>query len=243
MDQLQNKVTIITGASSGIGKAIATAFATTGAHVVLTARNLEKLNEVAGEITAAGGKASVIPADITVEEQVVNLFREIKNKFGKVDILVNNAGTATATAVDQLSLAEWQRVMDINLTAAFLCSREAFKLMKQQSAGRIINIGSVSAKVPRPNTAPYVASKAGLEGLTRALALEGRESGITVTVLHPGNTLSGFWLGMEDMAAAEGIMAPEQVARMALTIAAMPDDVLVLESVMLPLKMPFLGRG
>ena len=243
MEQLQNKVTIVTGASSGIGKAIARAFAAAGAEVVLTARNREKLDQAAGEITTAGGKASIIPADITVEAQVVDLFSEVRDRFGRVDILINNAGTATASPVDQLSLAEWRRVMDINLTAAFLCCREAFELMREQNGGRIINIGSVSAKVPRPNTSPYVASKAGLEGLTRALALEGRESGITVTILHPGNTLSGFWLGLEDLAAAEGVMAPEQVAQMTLTIAAMPDDVLVLESVMLPLRMPFLGRG
>lgn len=243
MNQLQNKVAIVTGASSGIGRAIAKAFAAAGAEVILTARNRDKLNDAAAEITAAGGKAEVIPADVTIEAQVMDLFREVKDKFGKVDILINNAGTATATPVDQLSLAEWRRVMDINLTAAFLCSREAFKLMKPQQAGRIINIGSVSAKVPRPNTAPYAASKAGLEGLSRALALEGREAGVTVTILHPGNTLSGFWLGRDDLAAMEGVMAPAQVAAMAVTIAAMPDDVLVLESVMLPLKMPFLGRG
>ena len=243
MGQLGNKVAVITGASSGIGRAIALAFAAEGATVVLASRNENKLDEVAAQIADAGGTANVIPTDVTDEEQVRHLFRETTRLFNAVDLLINNAGTATASPVDKLSLEEWHRVLDLNLTAAFLCSREAFQCMKVHGAGRIINIGSVAASVPRPATAPYTVSKAGLEALTHALALEGREHGITACILHPGNTLSGFWEKSPEIAAREGVMNPEDVARMVVTIAAMPDDVLVFKTVMLPIKMPFLGRG
>jgi NAD(P)-dependent dehydrogenase (short-subunit alcohol dehydrogenase family) len=241
--QLNNKIAVITGASSGIGKAIALALAEEGAIAVLASRNRKKLDEVAKQIADAGGTACVIPTDVTDEEQVLHLFRETARLFNDVDLLVNNAGTATAMPVDELGLEEWHRVLDLNLTAAFLCSREAFRRMKTRGAGRIINIGSVAAYVPRPATAPYTVSKAGLEALTHALALEGREHGITACTLHPGNTLSGFWEKNPEVASREGVMNPEDVARMAVTIAAMPDDVLVLRTVMLPIKMPFLGRG
>jgi NAD(P)-dependent dehydrogenase (short-subunit alcohol dehydrogenase family) len=243
MAALNGKTALVTGASSGIGRAIALALAAEGAAVVLAARNREKLEEAAQEIAEAGGAAAAIPADVTEEDQVVGLFREARERFGGIDLLVNNAGTATAAALEELSLAEWRRVLDLNLTAVFLCSREAFRLMQPQGSGRIINIGSVAAYVPRPATAPYTASKAGLEGLTHSLALEGREHGITACVLHPGNTRSGFWTNREEAARSEGVMDPEDVARMCVTIAAMPDDVLVFKTVMLPLTMPFLGRG
>jgi len=243
MTELNGKVAVVTGASSGIGRAIAGAFAAAGATVVLAARGEDRLQAAAAEIGEAGGRARAIPADVTDEEQVLRLFRETRRHCGDPDLLVNNAGTATAAPLPDLSLAEWRRVMDINLTAAFLCSREAFRLMQARRSGRIINIGSVAAYVPRPATAPYTASKAGLEGLTHCLALEGRDYGITACVLHPGNTLSGFWAQRPELGEEEGIMQPEVVARMALTIAAMPDDVLVLRTVMLPLTMPFLGRG
>lgn len=243
MPQLQDKVALVTGASSGIGRAIAAALAAEGATVVLAARDEVKLQAAAADITAAGGAVHAVGADVTDEDQVLRLFRETRERCGGLDLLVNNAGTATAAPVGELSLAEWRRVLDLNLTAAFLCSREAFRLMQPLGRGRIINIGSVAAYVPRPATAPYTASKAGLEGLTHCLALEGREHGITACVLHPGNTRSGFWTGREEAARSEGVMEPEDVARMCVSMAAMPDDVLVLKTVMLPLTMPFLGRG
>ena len=243
MTQLQDRIALVTGASSGIGRAIATALAAAGASVVLASRTAEKLAEVANDIEAAGGNACSIPTDVTDEDQVVRLFLQVQARFGHLDLLVNNAGTATAVPVEELSLEEWRRVLDLNLTAAFVCSREAFRLMKPRAAGRIINIGSVAAIVPRPATAPYTTSKAGLEALTHSLALEGRDHGITACILHPGNTLSGFWEAREDIARQEGVMDAADVARMAVTIAAMPDDVLVLKTVMLPVNMPFLGRG
>ena len=243
MGQLDNRVAIITGASSGIGKGIAQAFADEGAQVVMVARNRDKLEAAANEIREMGADVSTISADITAEADVVRLFQQVNREYGRLNILINNAGVACGVPADELSLKDWSRVIDTNLTGAFLCCREALRIMKTQGSGRIINIGSVSAKKPRAFSAPYSASKAGLEGLSRALALEGREYGVTVCVLHPGNTLSGFWEQTPDLASREGVMTPADVAMMAVTMAALPDNVLVLESVMLPLKMPFLGRG
>jgi NAD(P)-dependent dehydrogenase (short-subunit alcohol dehydrogenase family) len=163
--------------------------------------------------------------------------------FGRVDILVNNAGVSKGGPTDELSLEVWQQVIGVNLTGAFLCSREAFKIMKSQRTGRIINIGSVSAKVPRINSAPYTTSKFGLEGLTRSLALDGREFGIAVSILHPGNTATPIWVEREQIARQEGVMSPDDLARVAVTIAALPPEVNLLESLVLPVSMPFVGRG
>jgi NAD(P)-dependent dehydrogenase (short-subunit alcohol dehydrogenase family) len=243
MLQLQDQVAVITGASSGIGQSIALAYAAEGARVVLASRNQQRLEAVAGEIRAAGGRATVTPTDVTVEDQVVNLFSQAATVLGRVDILVNNAGTSRGAPTRELSLETWQRVIDVNLTGAFLCSREALKIMVPQRSGRIINIGSVSAKVPRPNAAPYTASKFGLEGLTRSLALDAREHGIAVSILHPGNTATRIWEGRENIARQEGVVSPDDIARAAVMIAALPPDVNMLESIVLPVGMPFLGRG
>ncbi|MBW1698585.1 MAG: SDR family oxidoreductase [Deltaproteobacteria bacterium] len=243
MGRLQQKVAVITGASTGIGKSIAIAFADEGAKVVLASRSREKLEAAAKEIRSLGGTALVIPTNVVVEADVENLFHQIMEDYGRVDILVNNAGITTKTPTDELTLETWQSVLDVNLTGAFLCSRAALKIMKQQRSGRIINIGSVSAKVPRPHSAPYVTSKFGLEGFTRSLALDGREHGISVCILHPGNTATPIWQGREEQAQKEGVMSADDLARVALAMATLPPDVSMLESIVLPMKMPFLGRG
>jgi NAD(P)-dependent dehydrogenase (short-subunit alcohol dehydrogenase family) len=243
MLQLQDRVAVITGASSGIGQSIALAYAAEGARVVLASRNQQRLEAVAGEIRAAGGRATVTPTDVTAEDQVVNLFSQAATVLGRVDILVNNAGTSKGAPTHELSLETWQRVIDVNLTGPFLCSREALKIMVPQRSGRIINIGSVSAKVPRPNAAPYTASKFGLEGLTRSLALDAREHGIAVSILHPGNTATQLWEGRENIARQEGVVSPDDIARAAVMMAALPPDVNMLETIVLPVGMPFLGRG
>jgi NAD(P)-dependent dehydrogenase (short-subunit alcohol dehydrogenase family) len=243
MLQLQEQVAVITGASSGIGQGIAIAYAAEGAKVALAARGRAALEEVAGQIWDAGGTAIVIPTDVTVEDDVVHLFRATTDALGCVDILVNSAGISMGAPTDELSLEVWRTVLDVNLTGAFLCSREAFKVMKRQRSGRIINIGSVSSKVPRPNAAPYTASKFGLEGLTRSLALDARDYGIAVCILHPGNTASALWEGRESITQIEGIMAASDLARVAVIMAALPPDVNMLESTVLPVGMPFLGRG
>jgi len=211
--------------------------------VVLASRSREKLEAVAGEIQSARGTALVVPTNVTLEEDAMNLFRHTLEVFGRVDILVNSAGITSGTPTDELSLEAWQNVLDVNLNGAFLCSREALRIMKRQRSGRIINIGSISAKAPRPNTAPYTTSKFALEGLTRSLALDARDHGIAVSILHPGNTATPLWHGRDDQAREEGIMSPNNLARVAVTIAALPQDMNMLESIVLPVSMPFLGRG
>ena len=243
MEALTGRVAVITGGNSGIGKAIAKAYAAAGAKVVLAARRAEQLKEVTDQINAMGGTALAIPTDITKEQAVLTLFAETMAGHGRVDVLINNAGTASREPADELSLASWQRVIDTNLTGAFLCAREAFKIMKRQKHGRIINIGSVSAKVPRPNTIAYAASKFGLEGVTRALALEGREHGILVSILHPGNTVSSLGRPAQIGASPEGRMEAEDLAQVAVLMATLPDEVNMLEALVLPRTMPFLGRG
>jgi NAD(P)-dependent dehydrogenase (short-subunit alcohol dehydrogenase family) len=243
MGQLQDRIAVITGASTGIGRSIAAAFAAEGAKTVLASRNREKLAAAAHEIQRTSGQVLVIQTDVMSEDEVIDLFRQTLDKFGRVDILVNNAGLSQGGPPDELSLELWQRVLGVNLTGAFLCSREAFKIMKNQRSGRIINIGSVSAKVPRVNSAPYTTSKFGLEGLTRSLALDGREHGIAVSIIHPGNTMTPIWNGREEIAREEGVMAPDDLARIAVTIAALPAEVNMLETIVLPVSMPFVGRG
>jgi NAD(P)-dependent dehydrogenase (short-subunit alcohol dehydrogenase family) len=180
---------------------------------------------------------------VTLEENVINLFRRTLEVFGRVDILVNCAGITNRSPTDELSLEAWKNVLDVNLNGAFLCSREALRIMKRQRSGRIINIGSISAKMPRPHTAPYTTSKFALEGLTRSLALDARDYGIAVSILHPGNTATPLWDGRDDQARQEGIMSPTDLARVMVMMAALPPDVNMLESIMLPVSMPFLGRG
>ena len=243
MSSLKNKVAVITGASTGIGESIARSFATEGASVVLASRDREKLQGVADRLADTVGGVLVAPTDVTIEKQVVALFHQAKEKFNRIDLLVNNAGIAQGGPSDEMTAETWRNVIDVNLTGSFLCSREAFKIMKTQRAGRIINIGSVSAKVPRPHSAPYVASKFGLEGLTRSLALDGREFGISASIVHPGNTDTPIWHGREEVSSKEGLMPPDELARVVLMIATIPPDMNVLESIVLPVSMPFLGRG
>ncbi|MBT8365643.1 MAG: SDR family oxidoreductase [Deltaproteobacteria bacterium] len=243
MGQLQDRIAVITGASTGIGRSIAGAFAAEGAITLLAARSRQKLELAADEIRSAGGQVNVVPTDVTVEQEVRDLFEQTLDSFGRVDILVNNAGVSKGAPTDELSLEVWQEVIDVNLTAAFLCSREALKIMKSQRSGRIINIGSVSAKVPRVHSAAYTTSKFGLEGLTRSLALDARDFGISASILHPGNTATPIWTGREEIARQEGVMAPDDLARVAVTIAALPLELNMLESIVLPVSMPFVGRG
>ena len=243
MNALADRVAIVTGASTGIGAAIAEAFAAEGARVVLAARSRDKLAAVAARITQSGGKALAQPTDVAREAEVLALFQRTLDAFGRVDVLVNNAGISAPGNIETLTLEDWRRVLDVNLTGAFLCAREAFKAMQRQGGGRIINIGSVSARVPRPHSVPYTTSKFALEGLTRALALDGRKHGIAVSILHPGNTATPIWEGEAEQAAKEGLMRPDAVARIAVMMAALPPDMNLLEGLVLPLTMPFLGRG
>ncbi|MCW9036117.1 MAG: SDR family oxidoreductase [Alphaproteobacteria bacterium] len=243
MGKLDGRVAIITGGGTGIGKGIAEAFAQEGATVVLASRNKGNLEQVASTIVKAGGQAISIPTDVSKEADVQSLFAHTIEAFGKVDVLVNNSGFFGAGPIDEMSLNTWQTTVDVNLTGAFLCSREAFRTMKQNKGGRIINIGSVSAKVPRPNSAPYTSTKFALEGLTRSLALDGREHGIAVSILQPGNTDTAIWENNPSGASVEGVMAISEVAAVAVVMAALDPSINMFEALMLPMSMPYLGRG
>jgi NAD(P)-dependent dehydrogenase (short-subunit alcohol dehydrogenase family) len=243
MGELSGQVAIVTGAGSGIGRSIAVALAAAGARVVLAARRVEMLATAQAEIEAAGGQAMAIPTNVTDEDVVIALFAQTVARWGQVDILVNNAGVSVGGPPDELSLEAWRRVIDVNLTGVFLCSREALRVMKPQRRGRILNIGSISARMPREHALPYATSKFGLEGMTRSLALDARPFGIAVSVLHPGNTMSELWEGRDAQTAVEGIMPAGELARVALLMLSLPAEINMLESVVLPVSQPYLGRG
>jgi NAD(P)-dependent dehydrogenase (short-subunit alcohol dehydrogenase family) len=242
MTALRDRIAVVTGASSGIGAAIARALAAEGAKLALAARRPDRLETITDEINAAGGEALAVPTDVTVETDVEALFNAAVLRFGRVDLVVSCAGAAQNTPIEQMSLDEWRSVLDANLTSAFLCGREGLKLMKPQGRGRIISIGSVAARGPRPNAAAYVAAKAGLDGLTRAMALDGRDHGVAVSVLHPGFTVTGFGPGANG-GVGRNAMDPRDVARIVVLMASLPDEQNLLEAITLPLGMPFLGRG
>ena len=186
-----------------------------------------------------GAKITAVPADLTKDEDIVRLFAVP----GHIDILINNAGGNVRARTEDLTPAQWRSVIDLNVTGAFLCAQAAFRKMLVRKSGRIINIGSVSAKVSRRNSIAYTTSKFALDGMTRALALDARSHGIAVSILHPGNTESAIWAGQEERVAEEGIMPASDVARAALLMATLPPGINMLDATMLPLTMPLLGRG
>lgn len=235
---LTGKVTLVTGASSGIGLAIAHVFAQAGSALVIAARDERKLDDAADALRAHGGGVLAVPADLTKDEDVARLFAAVP----VLDVLINNAGASIRARTEAVTPAQWRSVIDLNVTAAFFCAQAAFQKMLGRG-GRIINIGSVSAKVPRANSVAYTTSKFALEGMTRAMALDGRAHGIAVSVLNPGNTQSAIWAGQEAAVAKEGLMPADAVARAALLMATLPADINMLDATMLPLSMPFLGRG
>ena len=245
MKQLQDRVAIVTGASKGVGKAIARAFAMEGANVVIAARNRSDLEAVASGISADGGAVRAVPTDITVEADVVGLFDATKHWHGRLDILVNNAGITLGVPTDQISLRDWQRVVDTNLTGAFLCSREALRIMKPQKSGRIITIGSISSITPRPNGAPYAATKLALEGLTRSIALDYREHNIGASIIHLGATATS-WMKVrpEEATGPDYHLRLDDVGRLATFMAALPTEANMLETTILPIQQrSFIGRG
>jgi NAD(P)-dependent dehydrogenase (short-subunit alcohol dehydrogenase family) len=243
MGQLDGKITIITGAGTGIGKGIARAFAREGATLVLASRNQANLEETAQETRGLGAISLVVPTDVTDEAQVIALFARVKQEFGRLDIVINNSGAFDGGPLEELSLATWMKVVNINLTGPFLCSREAMKIMKPQGGGRIINIGSISAQMARINSIPYTTTKHGLVGLTKAAALEGRDYNVVVSCLHPGNTLTERRASSGNTADQEPMMTVDELAQTALVMAALPLHVNVLEAIVLPTTQKYLGRG
>jgi NAD(P)-dependent dehydrogenase (short-subunit alcohol dehydrogenase family) len=248
-----SKVAIVTGAGSGIGRAVARALLGEGHAVALAGRRREALEETARSAEAPAARALVVPADVRDPGSVKALFDAARDRFGRVDVLFNNAGTnIPPTPIEELTVEQWQAVVDINLTGMFLCTREAFRVMKDQEprGGRIVNNGSISAHMPRPHTAAYTATKHAVTGLTRSTALDGRRYDIACGQIDIGNTATSMTSAMTDgVPQADGSLAPEptfdvqHVARALLYMATLPLDANVLFMTVMATKMPYVGRG
>ena len=240
--RLENRVAIITGASSGIGAAIAQSYAAEGASVVMAARRLDKMQALIDQMGPLPVRPIAVETDVRREADVLRLFESVDRLFGKIDIVVSNAGFADHTPTDQLTLARWQDIVDTNLTGAFLCARESLRRMKTQRRGRIIIVGSISAKSPRPNSIGYTSTKFALDGMTRSLALDGRDFGVAVSIIHPGSTKTELMPRMVEKPRTESMVADE-IAQVATLMASLPDETNLLEATILPIGQPFLGRG
>jgi len=247
------KIALVTGAGSGIGRAVALGLLNDGWAVVLAGRRAEPLQALAAEAEVRGQAAMAVPTDVTEPDSVQALFDAIERSFGRLDLLFNNAGVnAPAVPMDELPLDKWFSVLNTNVTGVFLCARAAFGLMRRQSpqGGRIINNGSISAQTPRPFTAPYTASKHAVTGLTKALALDGRAFNIVASQIDIGNALTELSERMtRGVLQANGTVAPEpmmdasHVADAVRHIAAMPLSANVLNMTVMASAMPFVGRG
>jgi len=247
------KVALVTGAGSGIGRASALALLKAGFHVVLAGRRAEALEETQAKAGDLRANALAVPTDATRAESVEALFRATEKAFGRLDVLFNNAGTgAPAIPLDELTPAQWQAVVDINLTAVFLCTQQAFRLMKRQDpkGGRIINNGSISAHAPRPFSSPYTATKHAITGLTKATSLDGRAHNIACGQIDIGNAASDMTQRMTSgVPQADGRMAPEprmdleHVANAVVQMASLPLETNVLFMTIMATNMPFVGRG
>ncbi len=238
MGQLTGKVAIVTGGGSGIGKGIAKLFGQEGCSVVIAGRTAARLEAAAEEMRQAGAQVLAVPTNVADEAQVAALFARAMEAYGRLDILVNAAGAFDGGPVENLSLEAWQNVVDANLTGPFLCTREAFRIMKPAGGGRIVNIGSISAQRSRLYSAPYTATKFGVDGLTHATALEGRDYGIAVSALHPGNTLVERRQGVN-----EPMFDVEVIARTALFMVTLPPEANMFQAIVLPLEQSYIGRG
>ena len=247
------KIALVTGAGTGVGRGAALALMKAGFTVVLAGRRKEKLEEVAKEGAAHGGKSLVVPADIADPASIKALFAKTKETFGRLDVLFNNAGVgAPPVPLEELTVEQWRRVVDINLTGVFLCTQAAFRLMKEQTprGGRIINNGSISASAPRPNSAPYTATKHAITGLTKSTALDGRKYDIACGQIDIGNAATDMTRAMSrGVLQASGEVAPEPVmdvsavAEAVRYMASLPLDANVQFLTVMATKMPFIGRG
>ncbi|HTK72420.1 MAG TPA: SDR family oxidoreductase [Croceibacterium sp.] len=242
MSILEGRVAVVTGASSGIGEACALAFVEKGAKVVLAARRAERLDKLVKRIEGMGGEALAVMTDVTREADVDNLFERALERFGTIDVLINNAGIADSTPVYDMPLELWHQVIETNLTSAFLCSRAAFRVMKDKGRGRIVNIGSISARVPRENSPAYAASKWGLDGLTRSLAIDGRAFNIAASIFHPGIVATEIAPGAVKLP-ADLSADPGDIAAVIIHMCDIPDHLNFYEGMVVQNKIPFLGRG
>ena len=248
-----HKVAIVTGAGSGIGRAVALAFQAAGYHVALAGRRQEALERTAALVQSPGGTMLAVAADVSSPDSVRALFSRVKETFGRLDVLFNNAGSnAPAIPMEDLTPDQWNTVVGVNLTGAFLCSQEAIRMMKAQqpNGGRIINNGSISAHVPRPHSAPYTATKHAITGLTRSISLDGREHNIACGQIDIGNAATEMTERMTaGVLQANGTMAVEprmdvrHVAAAVLYMAQLPLDANVEFMTVMATRMPFIGRG
>ena len=244
------KVAIVTGAGSGIGRACAKALGKAGYAVVLAGRKLDALQATAKEME---GQTLCVSTDVTHHASVAQLFAETKKKFGRLDVLFNNAGmSAPGINLEDLTSQQWLDVVNVNLSGVFYCTQEAFKIMKDQSprGGRIINNGSISAHAPRPNSAPYTATKHAITGLTKSASLDGRKYDIAVGQIDIGNAATDMTSRMTGgVPQADGTVKPEprmdveDVARSVVFMASLPLDSNVLTMTVMATKMPLVGRG
>ncbi len=248
-----HKTAVVTGAGTGIGRAVTLALLQNGYRVALAGRRAEALDSTVAASGAAKGQALAVPTDVSDPASVAALFAAVKSTFGRLDLLFNNAGTgAPPVPLEDLELAQWKNVVDINLTGAFLCTQEAIRIMKAQSpkGGRIINNGSISAHAPRPNSAPYTATKHAITGLTRSTSLDGRKHDIACGQIDIGNAGTDMAARMakgvpqaNGEIAVEPLMDVAHVASSVLYMASLPLDANVQFMTVMATKMPFVGRG
>jgi NAD(P)-dependent dehydrogenase (short-subunit alcohol dehydrogenase family) len=250
---MQNKIALVTGAGSGIGRAASLALQANGYSVVLAGRRAEELERTASMAAAQGGEMLPVTADVGDPASVKALFAAAKARFERLDVLFNNAGRgAPGVPMDELTFEQWSAVVSVNLTGSFLCAQEAMRMMKEQSpqGGRIINNGSISAHVPRPNSAPYTATKHAITGLTRSISLDGRAFNIACGQIDIGNAATEMTERMkEGVPQPNGTMMVEprmdvrHVADAVLYMANLPLDANVEFMTVMATKMPFIGRG
>ena len=248
-----DKVAVVTGAGSGIGRAAALALLQEGYAVSLAGRRAAALDETVRQAGAAGARALPVVTDVTDPDAVAALFARTRERFGRVDLLFNNAGTGTpGVLLEELTVAQWQSVVDVNLTGSFLCTQEAFRIMKRQDpmGGRIINNGSISADRPRPNSAPYTATKHAITGLTKSTSLDGRKYNIACGQIDIGNAATELTAAMrkgvpqaDGSRAVEPTMDVQNVARAIVYMASLPLDANVQFMTVMATKMPMVGRG
>jgi NAD(P)-dependent dehydrogenase (short-subunit alcohol dehydrogenase family) len=248
-----DKVAVVTGAGSGIGKSVALALIREGYAVVLAGRRKDALEGTLAEAGKAGARTLAVPTDVSDPASVGALFAKTKEKFGRLDLLFNNAGTnAPGVPFDELTFEQWKAVVDVNLTGMFLCAQAAFRIMKDQQpkGGRIINNGSISAHVPRPNSAPYTSTKHAVTGLTRCISLDGRKHDIACGQIDIGNALTPMASRMttgvpqaNGTIAAEPTMDVENVAKSVVYMDSLSLEANVQFLTVMATKMPFIGRG
>ena len=248
-----NKVAIVTGAGSGIGKAVALTLLNDGYRVALAGRRKDALEQTAKDAGANGSRALAVPTDVTKPDSVAALFAATKKAWSRIDVLFNNAGvSAPAIPLEDLTFEQWKNVVDINLTGMFLCMQEAFRIMKSQDpkGGRIINNGSISAHAPRPNSAPYTSTKHAVTGLTKSGSLDGRKYDIAVCQIDIGNALTEMARRMtqgvpqaDGQIKIEATMDVQHVADGVLHMANLPLEVNMQFVTIMATKMPFVGRG